>query len=87
MAYMQFPAVLLAMMVSTIPISLLTTRFIMEAEPFWAPEQYIEYIKTQLEPHFLMISSSHRRNAGWFNYLRDGSRNQYSSQGGDRKPR
>ena len=38
----QFLAVLLAMLVSTLPISLITTRFIMTVEPFWQPEQYSE---------------------------------------------
>lgn len=40
---MQFPAVLLAMLVSTLPISMITTSFIMPVEPFWRPEQYSEY--------------------------------------------
>ncbi|KAF8577772.1 UPF0014-domain-containing protein [Ramaria rubella] len=40
----MFPTVLLAMMTSTIPISLITTRFIMSADPFWKPEQYIPIV-------------------------------------------
>jgi len=37
----MFPAVLLAMAGSTIPISLLGSRFAMESKKFWAPETYI----------------------------------------------
>lgn len=40
----MFPAVLTAMITSTIPISLITTRFIMSVEPFWRPDQYIPIV-------------------------------------------
>jgi hypothetical protein len=36
----QFPAVLVAMLVSTIPISILGVHFAMDVAPFWTPEQY-----------------------------------------------
>jgi hypothetical protein len=38
----QFPAVLAAILVSTIPVSILGTHFAMEVVPFWTPEQYRE---------------------------------------------
>jgi len=37
---MQFPAVLIAMLGSTIPISILGAKFAMSVEPFWTPIQY-----------------------------------------------
>jgi len=40
----MFASILLAMVTSTIPISLITTRFIMSVEPFWKPEQYIPIV-------------------------------------------
>jgi hypothetical protein len=39
----QFPAVLAAILVSTIPVSILGTHFAMEVVPFWTPEQYREF--------------------------------------------
>lgn len=39
----QFPAVLLGMLVSTIPVSIIGTRFAMSVEPFWKPIQYSEW--------------------------------------------
>ncbi|KAF8519575.1 hypothetical protein JB92DRAFT_3112335 [Gautieria morchelliformis] len=40
----MFLTVLLAMLVSTVPISLITTHFIMSVEPFWQPEQYLPIV-------------------------------------------
>ncbi|KIJ51494.1 hypothetical protein M422DRAFT_203724 [Sphaerobolus stellatus SS14] len=40
----MFPAVLLAMTVSTIPISIIATHFIMKVQPFWSPETYIPIV-------------------------------------------
>ncbi|KIJ51491.1 hypothetical protein M422DRAFT_58957 [Sphaerobolus stellatus SS14] len=40
----MFPTVLIAMLTSTIPISLFTTRFIMAVDPFWKPDQYIPIV-------------------------------------------
>lgn len=36
----QFPSVLLGMLGSTIPVSLIGIRFAMGVEPFWKPNQY-----------------------------------------------
>ncbi|KAI0311268.1 UPF0014-domain-containing protein [Amylostereum chailletii] len=40
----MFPAVLLGMMCSTIPTSILGVRFAMGIRPFWKPEQYIPIV-------------------------------------------
>ncbi|KAI0248908.1 UPF0014-domain-containing protein [Lactifluus subvellereus] len=40
----MFPAVLAAMLVSTIPTSILGARFAMGIVPFWRPEQYIPVV-------------------------------------------
>ncbi|KZS92532.1 UPF0014-domain-containing protein [Sistotremastrum niveocremeum HHB9708] len=40
----MFPSVLVAMACSTIPVSLLGSRFAMSIEPFWKPDQYIPII-------------------------------------------
>ncbi|KAL4246435.1 UPF0014 family protein [Abortiporus biennis] len=40
----MFPAVLLGMLCSTIPVSILGIRFAMSVEPFWKPEQYIPIV-------------------------------------------
>ncbi|KDR68579.1 hypothetical protein GALMADRAFT_231226 [Galerina marginata CBS 339.88] len=40
----MFPAVLVAMLGSTIPISILGARFAMSVEPFWTPIQYIPIV-------------------------------------------
>jgi len=36
----MFPAVLIAMLGSTIPISIIGTKFAMSVTPFWAPTQF-----------------------------------------------
>ena len=36
----QFPSVLLGMLGSTIPVSIIGIRFAMGVQPFWTPEQY-----------------------------------------------
>ena len=36
----QFPSVLISMLGSTIPVSIIGARFAMAVEPFWTPEQY-----------------------------------------------
>ncbi|KAH9846642.1 UPF0014-domain-containing protein [Lenzites betulinus] len=40
----MFPSVLLGMLGSTIPVSIIGTRFAMDVEPFWKPEQYIPIV-------------------------------------------
>ncbi|KAI0733589.1 UPF0014-domain-containing protein [Fomitopsis betulina] len=40
----MFPAVLVSMLGSTIPVSILGIRFAMAADPFWKPEQYIPVV-------------------------------------------
>ncbi|KAH9970565.1 UPF0014-domain-containing protein [Lactifluus volemus] len=40
----MFPAVLAAMLVSTIPASILGARFAMDVAPFWSPDQYIPVV-------------------------------------------
>ncbi|EAU83140.2 hypothetical protein CC1G_07822 [Coprinopsis cinerea okayama7 len=40
----MFPAVLVAMLGSTIPISIIGTRFAMSVQPFWTPIQYIPIV-------------------------------------------
>lgn len=40
----MFPAILVAMTVSTIPISILATTFIMSVKPFWKPDEYIPIV-------------------------------------------
>ncbi|KAI0833562.1 UPF0014-domain-containing protein [Trametes gibbosa] len=40
----MFPSVLLGMLGSTIPVSIIGTRFAMDVEPFWRPEQYIPIV-------------------------------------------
>ncbi|KAH9481138.1 UPF0014 membrane protein [Psilocybe cubensis] len=40
----MFPAVLIAMLGSTIPISILGARFAMSVDPFWTPIQYIPIV-------------------------------------------
>lgn len=40
----MFPAVLIAMLGSTIPISILGSKFAMSVEPFWTPIQYIPIV-------------------------------------------
>ncbi|EDR01754.1 uncharacterized protein LACBIDRAFT_310538 [Laccaria bicolor S238N-H82] len=40
----MFPAVLFAMLGSTIPISILGTKFAMSVDPFWTPIQYIPIV-------------------------------------------
>ncbi|KAF9555137.1 ABC transporter-like protein, partial [Agrocybe pediades] len=40
----MFPAVLVAMLCSTIPISILGSRFAMSVQPFWTPIQYIPIV-------------------------------------------
>jgi hypothetical protein len=39
----KFPAVLLAMLASTIPVSILGIKFAMRIFPFWTPEQFSQY--------------------------------------------
>jgi len=38
----MFPIVFIAMIVSTVPMSILGARFAMGVRPFWTPEQYSE---------------------------------------------
>jgi len=40
----QFPIVFIAMLVSTVPMSILGARFAMGVRPFWTPDQYIPVI-------------------------------------------
>ncbi|TFY74799.1 hypothetical protein EWM64_g9212 [Hericium alpestre] len=40
----MLPAVLVAMLFSTIPVSILGVRFAMNIQPFWKPEQYIPIV-------------------------------------------
>ncbi|KAF5341701.1 hypothetical protein D9611_002023 [Ephemerocybe angulata] len=40
----MFPAVLIAMLGSTIPVSILGAKFAMEVKPFWTPIQYIPLV-------------------------------------------
>ncbi|KZT01548.1 UPF0014-domain-containing protein [Laetiporus sulphureus 93-53] len=40
----MFPSVLLGMLGSTIPVSIIGTRFAMSVDPFWKPEQYIPIV-------------------------------------------
>ena len=41
---LMFPSVLLGMLGSTIPVSILGSRFAMSSKPFWAPEQYVPIV-------------------------------------------
>lgn len=38
--FLQLPLVFVCMVVSTIPVSILGSRFAMSTEPFWTPNQY-----------------------------------------------
>jgi len=40
----MFSTVCITMMTSTIPISIITTRFVMSVEPFWKPDEFIPII-------------------------------------------
>ncbi|KAI0090976.1 hypothetical protein BDY19DRAFT_932767 [Irpex rosettiformis] len=40
----MFPSVLVAMLGSTIPVSIIGIRFAMSVDPFWKPEQYIPVV-------------------------------------------
>ncbi|KAI0950884.1 hypothetical protein AcW1_008072 [Taiwanofungus camphoratus] len=40
----MFPSVMLGMLGSTIPVSIIGTRFAMAVEPFWQPDQYIPVV-------------------------------------------
>ncbi|EEB95932.1 hypothetical protein MPER_05022, partial [Moniliophthora perniciosa FA553] len=40
----MFPSVLLSMLCSTIPISIIGTRFAMSANPFWTPSNFIPVV-------------------------------------------
>ncbi|EMD31484.1 hypothetical protein CERSUDRAFT_119707 [Gelatoporia subvermispora B] len=40
----MFPSVLVGMLGSTIPVSIIGIRFAMDVEPFWKPEQYIPVV-------------------------------------------
>ncbi|KII94200.1 hypothetical protein PLICRDRAFT_36435 [Plicaturopsis crispa FD-325 SS-3] len=40
----MFPSVLFGMMGSTIPVSIIGTRFAISVDPFWKPEQYIPIV-------------------------------------------
>jgi hypothetical protein len=39
----KFPAVLFAMLGSTIPVAILGVQFAMRIVPFWTPEQFSQY--------------------------------------------
>jgi hypothetical protein len=39
----KFRAVLIAMLASTIPVSILGIQFAMRVSPFWTPEQFGQY--------------------------------------------
>jgi len=41
--FFKFAAVLVAMMASTIPVSVLGVKFAMRVMPFWTPEQFSQY--------------------------------------------
>ena len=41
--FFQFAAVLVAMMASTIPVSILGVKVAMRVVPFWTPEQFSQY--------------------------------------------
>lgn len=40
----KFPSVLIGMLGSTIPVSIIGIRFAMSVEPFWKPEQYSGFL-------------------------------------------
>jgi len=40
----MFPSVLMAMLGSTIPVSIIGVRYAMSVEPFWKPDQYIPVV-------------------------------------------
>ena len=42
-SFVKFGAVLIAMLISTIPVSILGVQFAMRVLPFWTPAQYSEY--------------------------------------------
>jgi hypothetical protein len=42
-SFIKFGAVLIAMLASTIPVSILGVQFAMRVFPFWTPAQYSEY--------------------------------------------
>jgi hypothetical protein len=41
--FVKFGAVLIAMLASTMPVSILGIQFAMRVFPFWTPAQYSEY--------------------------------------------
>ena len=41
--FVKFGAVLIAMLASTMPVSILGVQFAMRVFPFWTPAQYSEY--------------------------------------------
>lgn len=44
----QFPSVLVGMLGSTIPVSIIGIRFAMAVDPFWKPEQYSKSAQTSV---------------------------------------
>ena len=42
-SFVKFGAVLIAMLASTIPVSILGVQFAMRVFPFWTPAQYSDY--------------------------------------------
>jgi hypothetical protein len=48
--FIKFGAVLIAMLASTIPVSILGVQFAMRVFPFWSPGQFSEYL-------FLLLGS------------------------------
>ena len=42
-ACVKFPTVLIALLASTIPVSILGLKFAMRIFPFWTPEQFSQY--------------------------------------------
>jgi hypothetical protein len=53
--FLKFPIVLVAMLASTIPVSILGTQFAMLVLPFWTPEQFSQYRFPFLRFHFFPV--------------------------------
>lgn len=53
--FLKFPIVLVALLASTIPVSILGTQFAMLVLPFWTPEQFSQYRFPFLRPPFFPV--------------------------------
>ena len=78
--FSKFPAVLVAMLCSTIPISILGTKFAMAATPFWDPIQFgtvyslAKKFSSSRANTSLYSFSPYSWHALWYNHVRTSDR-------------